>query len=298
MGWRSLLISQPASLALQAGQLCLIPAQGAGVRLPLEDLSIIVLESPEVVVTTALLSALAEAGVAVLTCDASHHPNGALLPYQPHSRAPRVQARQLALTLPRKKRLWQGIVRQKLINQATCLAAVDPACAAFLRLQASRVSPGDPDNREATAASAYFVALFGPDFTRTQPRWTNAALNYGYAVLRAAIARSLVCHGFLPAFGVHHHSQLNAFNLADDLIEPLRPLIDQWVLAQPERNQPENPLTPMHKQALVQRLYADVGNQAGQSTALAAIDDMVQGLGRYCEHGQLADLDWPVLLRA
>ncbi len=293
MGWRSLIISQPARLAVKNRQLLLEQDSGE-VTLPLEDLSVIVLETQHATLTAALLAELAAHDVTLLTCDACHQPNGVLLPYLPHSRALRVMQKQLALTLPQKKRAWQGIVRQKLLNQATCLDLHRPGEGDFLRVLARRVNSGDSENREATGANYHFATLFGREFTREQDRWINRALNYGYAIQRAAIARSLVCHGFLPAFGLHHKSQLNAFNLADDLIEPLRPLVDGWAVNRipPDRDD----LLPADKAALVQLLYTDVQMTDGNMNVLAAIDAMVHCLGRYCDNGDLAALDWPQLL--
>lgn len=293
MGWRSLIISQPARLAVHNRQLLLRQDSG-DVTLPLEDLSVIVLETHQATLTAALLAELAAHDVALLTCDASHHPNGVLLPYLPHSRALKVMQQQLALTQPQKKRAWQRIVQQKLRNQALCLDAIHPGHGDFLRLLALRVNSGDMENREATGAHFHFSTLFGQQFTREQDRWINSALNYGYAIQRAAIARSLVCHGFLPAFGLQHKSQLNTFNLADDLIEPLRPLVDFWVARNlaPDHDQ----LTPTDKAGLVRLLYADVQMACGSLNVLAAIEQMVHNLGRYCEQADLAQLDWPALL--
>jgi CRISPR-associated protein Cas1 len=160
---------------------------------PLEDIAVLVMETPQATITSALLSELAAHDVALITCDPSHHPNGVLLPYLPHSRTLRVMQKQLALTVPQKKRAWQTVVQQKLSNQASCLDASQPGSGQFLRNQAKRVKSGDPDNREGSGARYYFAALFGHDFMREQENWINSALNYGYAIQRAAIARALVC---------------------------------------------------------------------------------------------------------
>jgi len=294
VGWRSVIVSKPARLSVKNRQLLLEQDEGITATLPLEDLSMVVLDTPQTLVTGALLSELAAHDVALLTCDATHHPNGVLLPYLPHSRALRVMQKQLALTLPQKKRAWQGIVQRKLRNQGVCLDTFNPGSGRFLFEQADHVRSGDPDNREGSGARYYFAELFGIGFTRDQERWYNAALNYGYAILRAAIARSLVTYGFLPAFGLHHKSQLNSFNLADDLIEPLRPLIDQWVKANATEDADE--LRREDKTALAQLLYADVGMQTGTMNVQAAINHMVESLSRYCDSAKVAELDWPVIL--
>jgi CRISPR-associated protein Cas1 len=144
------------------------------------------------------------------------------------------------------------------------------------------VRSGDPDNCEAQAAQLYFRGIVNPQFNRSQTRFYNTALNYGYAVVRAAIARTLTAYGFLPAFGLFHHSQQNNFNLADDLIEPYRPFVDAWV----RHHYPEEPrhfLGPADKARLVSLLHEDValsshGSEEGRCTVLAAIEATVAGL--------------------
>lgn len=290
MAWRSLLISQPARLSGKNRQLLLEQEHNQHTTIPLEDIAVVVLETPQATLTSALLSAFANQGIVVITCDAAHHPNGLLLPFLPHSRVLKVMRQQLALTVPQKKRAWQSLVKQKLRNQAVCLEKFAAGRGHFLRMQAEIVLSGDTENREATGARYYFMELFGQGFSRDQSVWQNAALNYGYAILRAAIARSLVCHGFLPAFGLHHHSQLNAFNLADDFIEPLRPLVDEWVRSHLAA---EGELTRADKAALVHILYSDVLMPSGEMNVLSAIDKMVQAFGRFCGKTDYTELAWP-----
>lgn len=294
MGWRSAIISQPARLSVRHRQLLIEQDAGASATLPLEDLSVIVLDTPQTLITGALLAELAACGALLLTCDDTHHPNGMLLPYLPHSRSLQVMRKQLALTLPQKKRAWQTVVQQKLRNQAACLHRFNPGSGDFLIRQAEQVRSGDPDNREGSAARYYFTELFGTNYTRDQDHWINSALNYGYAILRAAIARALVTHGFLPAFGLHHKSQLNSFNLADDLIEPLRPMVDAWARAHAAEG--ASALRKEDKAALVQLLYADMRMRAGKMNVLATIEHMIEGLGRYCDTANLSALDWPSML--
>lgn len=285
MGWRSVVIANPAALTLEDRALTI--AQGANTaRVMLEDISVLVLDHAQISLTAPLLSACAEAQIAVLTVNTSHLPNGVLMPYLPHSRALKVMTAQLALSQPARKRLWQRIVRFKISNQAAMLDhAAKNDDARRLRQLASDVRSGDPDNCEAQAAQIYFRSLFNPQFHRGQTRFHNAALNYGYAVVRAAIARTLTGYGFLPAFGLFHHSEQNAFNLADDLIEPYRPLVDAGVLTHyPE--EPDRDLEPADKGRLVALLHGDVtlsshsanNDDGGRCTLLAAIEATVSGL--------------------
>ncbi|MDD5297495.1 MAG: type II CRISPR-associated endonuclease Cas1 [Rhodocyclaceae bacterium] len=303
MGWRSVVIANPAALTLEDRALA-VAQEGKTARVMLEDISVLVLDHPQISLTAPLLSACAEAQVAVLTVNASHLPNGVLLPYLPHSRALKVMTAQLAMGQPARKRLWQRIVRFKIGNQAALLArSARHDEARLLRQLARDVRSGDPDNFEAQAAQVYFRGLFNPHFHRNQARFHNAALNYGYAVVRAAIARTLTGYGFLPAFGLFHHSEQNAFNLADDLIEPYRPLVDAGVLAHYPQ-EPERDLEPADKGRLVALLHGDVtlsshGNsndEGGCCTLLAAIEATVSGLSGIVMQGAAHDrLALPVM---
>ena len=294
MSWRSVVIANPAQLDFHQRALR-VQQDGNTAHVPLEDISVVLIEHAQVTLTSALLSALADAQVAVLTVGADHHPNGVLLPYLPHSRALKVMRAQLDTSVPAQKRLWQSIVQQKIRNQAAVLA--HHACAdreqRALLAMADDVRSGDPDNFEGQAAQRYFRAVWGEDFTRNQPRFVNAALNYGYAVIRAAIARSLVVYGFLPAFGIHRSEQ-NAFNLADDLIEPYRPLVDAHVLKSWPL-EPERELSPKDKQQLVALLHRDITTTIARQTLLAAIDSTVVSLSQWLEYASTAVFIMPVL---
>lgn len=249
MAWRGLHLTRGARLTL-ADQQLMITQEGASLRVPLEDIAWIVLDSPQVTVTTALIAACMEAGCVIVTTDARHMPSGLVLPFHQHHRQAHVAGLQLAATAPLKKRLWKNIVRAKIGAQAACLAAQGGDPAPLLAME-KLVRSGDPENVEARAAREYWRRLL-PDFVRedgTDRR--NMLLNYGYAVLRACIARALVASGFLPCMGLHHESAANAFNLADDLIEPFRPFVDARVCALSEGGrQREGDLTAADRQAL------------------------------------------------
>lgn len=282
MAWRSVVITQPARLRLE--QRALLVEQDAGsVRIPLEDISVLVIDQPQVTLTAQLLTACATRQIAVITVDETHTPNGVLLPHLPHSRALLVMRKQLDMSQPRKKRLWQGIVRRKINNQADVLEHYGLDAASLLRQMASEVKSGDGGHHEAHAAQAYFRALFGLGFSRAQDRLHNAALNYGYSVIRSALARTLVAYGFITAFGLHHHSEQNAFNLADDLIEPFRPILDAHVLGKLPLNDEDRDLTREDKAHLVSVLHQDVAmlqpdGVSGHSTLLAATEAIVISL--------------------
>lgn len=293
MAWRSVLISQPAWLKLKHRALVVEQEQGTAV-VPLEDIAVIVIDHYQVTITGQLLATCASEQIAVITVDETHTPNGVLLAHTPHSRAVKVLRSQMAMTEAHKKRLWQLIVRQKIRNQAQLLQQVgQERTADRLFGLAKRVKSGDADNLEAQAAQVYFPAVFGEDFTRDRLLFVNSALNYGYMVMRSAIARSLVSYGFLPALGLHHDSELNAFNLADDLIEPYRILIDQAVYALSQNYAPEAELDVSAKASLVRLLHQDVlrldnEQSAGVSAVLALIDATVISLGQSLQTGALS----------
>lgn len=299
MGWRSVVVANPA--ALDFHQRALRIRQGdSTAQVPLEDISVLLIEHREISLTSALLAACADAQIAVLTVGDDHHPNGVLLPYLPHSRALKVMRAQLDMSEPAQKRLWQTIVQRKIRNQAAVLARFGPAAPAeqrFLVRIADDVRSGDADNLEGQAAQRYFRTLWGDDFTRNQPRFVNAALNYGYAVIRAAIARSLVAYGFLPAFGIHHRSEQNAFNLADDLIEPYRPLVDAHVLKSWPL-EPDRELSPKDKQQLVALLHRDVQTTVAKQNVLASIDACVVSLTQWLEFASPTVFVMPALAGA
>lgn len=198
---------------------------------PLEDIWVVVVETHQAAITTAALAALSDAGIGLVTCGKDHMPNGLHLPIGAHSRHAAIVEDQLMIAKPLKKQLWRRIVKAKIINQATCLDLLGLPGSDKLLKYASEVCSGDTTGREAVAASAYFKSYL-PDGTRRDSSYT-AALDYGYAILRAGIARTAVAGGWLVSRGIHHDNDLNAFNLVDDLIEPFRPVVDLAVAGLP-----------------------------------------------------------------
>lgn len=277
MAFRNIIVENPAHISLKNDQLLI--RTDAEHSVAVEDISALLLENRQITITTAALSRLGQGGCAVFTCDEKHMPCAVLTPYMQHSRAPAVIASQMEMSAPAKKRLWQAVVKEKIRNQAECLRLIGKeAEGSTLAAMAERVRSGDSENVEATAAQTYFPLLFGADFFRGDTEdGRNAALNYGYAILRGSIARSIAVYGFLPALGLHHRSTLNAFNLADDLIEPFRPVIDLLVY----RNIDEyDTLTPEKKRLLFNCLNLDILS-GGQHHAVAyAIERLVQSLSR------------------
>ena len=225
MAWRVIGIENPARLSLRDNQL--VVAQDNEASLPIEDIDALILDS-HITVTSKLLTALATGSVTVVICDDKHLPASVLLPYSQHSRQAKVSRGQLAMSQPLKKQLWQQIVISKITNQADVLRQIGLDDAP-LRDYANDVKSGDTSNRESLAARVYFDQLLD-DATRRKPMWHNSALNYGYAMVRSHIARHIAARGLVASQGIFHHSELNSFNLADDLIEPYRAAVDLYVL--------------------------------------------------------------------
>ena len=295
MAWRGLHVSRPARLSLIDRQM-LVAQDDGEVRLPIEDIAYVVLDTPQATLTTALLSACMEAGVAVMTTDAAHRPSGLMLPFHRHHRQAGVANVQTGVSEPLRKRLWQAVVRSKIANQAAALDSLGRAGGAGLRAMARQVGSGDAGNVEARAAREYWRALW-PDFRREDEEdRRNALLNYGYAVIRAGVARALVATGFLPAFGIGHASVANAFNLADDMVEPFRPFVDRlaWRVAvdgAPGRA----PITLEDRRAMAGVLMTEARMGKQTVTLLVAAEAMADSLLRAMEHRTPAALVLPAV---
>lgn len=291
MEFRSVFVSNPAQLSVRRGQLVIRQEEERSV--PMEDLSALLVESRAVSITAAALQELTDHGVTVYLCDETHLPAALVLPMNRHSRQLKLLKGQIAMRRPTQKRVWQGVVMSKISNQARCLALLGKEGAEELRALADQVRSGDPDNWEAVAAARYFPALFGAGFTRGEECRVNAALNYGYAILRGAVARHLVMRGLEPCLGIFHHSELNRFNLADDLMEPYRPLVDLYVASHVPDD--EGDLTPAIKQQLFQLSHYLVEQGGKQFRAISAIGRMADSFSRIVQSGE-GQMELPHLL--
>lgn len=232
-------ISEPAYLHQKHQQL-LIDKNGKTVaQIPIEDIGVLILQHPAIVISQAVIITCQQNNVAIVFCDARHLPYSVLLPISDgNSLHSKIIQQQINLSLPAKKRVWQQIVRHKISGQARVLKHVGKNAVALERL-AENVKAGDPDNLEAQAAQKYWRLLFGDDFRRdTDAEGINSLLNYGYAIMRAMVARAIVASGLHPALGVQHSNQYNGLCLADDVMEPFRPWVDlrvyQLALEHPE----------------------------------------------------------------
>lgn len=257
-------ISQrPARLSLKRRQLVIHLDEGETRTFACEDIGVLILQHPAISLSSALLNALLEAGAAVVICDQRHLPSGLILPILTHTElVPRMMA-QMEAALPARKQAWKMIVQAKIRAQANDLT---PSIKARLETLATNVKSGDSENHEARAARIYWQARFPERYLQGDKRdpmsesFFNSLLNYGYAIVRAATARALVSAGLQPALGVFHHRRDNPFCLADDVMEPLRPLVDRAVqrIMQNEENLTSAKLQSHHRKELLTLLAADV----------------------------------------
>ena len=205
----------------------------AVVSRPIEDIGVVVLDNKQITITTGTIEALLDNNCAVISCDSKGMPVGLMLPLYGNTTQNERFRDQLDVSVPLKKQLWQQTIKMKIENQASVLFDCTGAEVRNMRVWANSVKSGDPDNLEARAAAYYWKSLFPEikDFTREREGIPpNNLLNYGYAVLRAVVARGLVSSGMLPTLGIHHHNRYNAYCLADDIMEPYRPYVDELVV--------------------------------------------------------------------
>jgi len=281
MGWRTIIISKPSKISLKNHNFLYSPHDNKDIMVPIIDISVIILETSQVSITSALLSRMAEENILIFSCDKKHTPNGIFMPFHQHSRFSLMVHLQIKWSEPFKKRLWQQIIQQKISNQAMVLKKLEKLKEYKELLNMSnRVKSGDCENLEAQAAKLYFSYLFSDFMRRDISDWRNSALNYGYSIVRGLIARDLSASGLIPAIGLHHKNQLNAFNLADDLIEPYRAIVDieVYILSKEEDIPKIHELTFEHKVRLVELLQKTILINDEKSTLLNSSNILVNSL--------------------
>jgi len=243
---RTLYFGNPAYLSMRNAQLVIhlpevvnnnnLPEsfkRDAQATIPIEDIGVVILDNKQITITHGLMEALLANNTALITCDSSRMPVGLMLPLSGNTLQSERFNAQLAASLPLRKQLWQQTVQCKIENQAHVLKTMRAAVVKNMLVWAGDVKSGDSVNLEARAAAYYWKNMFPsiPNFTRgREGEPPNNLLNYGYAILRAVIARALVGSGLLPTFGIHHHNRYNAYCLADDIMEPYRPFVDKLVV--------------------------------------------------------------------
>lgn len=263
-------------------------------QIPLDDIAAVIANAHGLSYTNNLLVALIERGAPFVLCAANHNAVGMLWPIDGNFQQAKRFDAQLATTLPMNKRLWAEVVRSKLQQQA---AALEAAGQPFVPLSAliAKVRSGDPDNLEAQAARRYWGLLFGEGFRRDQySDGINSLLNYGYTVLRAAMARAVIAAGLHPTLGLHHSNEGNPMRLVDDLMEPFRPIVDLhiWKL----QKNGETQVTPDSKRSLVRTLYDDMQTSSGATPVMVCMQRLAVSLAQvYLKQRDKLDLPFPGL---
>ena len=228
MSWRTIVISNNAKLDYQIGYLVVRGAKTT--KIHLNEIGTLIVESTAVSMTSYLLSELMKSKIKVIFCDEKRNPSSELIPYYGcHDTSSKIR-KQIEWTKDNKDHIWTEIVSEKIRQQALLLKRYGKIEANMLFDYVENIEFGDVTNREGHAAKVYFNALFGLDFTRTEDNLINAALNYGYSIILSSFTREIVANGYITQLGLFHDNMFNQFNLASDLMEPFRPLVDKCVL--------------------------------------------------------------------
>lgn len=271
--------------------------QDAERTIPIEDIGVVVLDNRRITITTGAMEALLGNNCAIITCDSTNLPVGLMLPLSGNTTQSERFRNQIDASLPLKKQLWQQTIRQKILNQATVLNKNTGAIVKNMQVWANEVKSGDPDNLEARAAAYYWRNLFPtlPNFVRgREGDPPNNLLNYGYAILRACVARGLVGSGLLPTLGIHHHNRYNAYCLADDIMEPYRPFVDDLVINIIQKYPDYSELTQSIKTALLMIPSLDVMLDGKRSPLMIAVGQTTASLAK-CFNGELRKIAYPEL---
>ena len=295
---RTIHIGSPCTLRRRMEQLVLQYPKELGIEdktVPIEDIGVLILDHERVVVTQMLLAALLANNVAVITCNEQHMPTGLLLNLDGHTTQTEIFRAQIEASEPLRKNLWMQCVQAKLRNQAAVLDRIGVGGNA-LREFARNVRSGDPDNLEARGAAVYWRSVFPRELNFVRHRNgdpPNNLLNYGYAILRAVVARSLVGSGLLPTYGIHHRNKYNAYCLADDIMEPYRPWVDELVLELlvKERIDPTEVTTEI-KGHLLRLPTKDVQIDGQRSPLLVAVQRTTAALAQCFQEGERKG-SWP-----
>lgn len=310
---KTLYFGNPAYLSLRMGQMVIklpevesnellpeIMKKQAEITKPIEDIGVVVLDNRRITITQGLLEALLENNCAVITCDNHSLPVGLMLPLYGNSTQNERFRYQLDASQPLRKQLWQQTIKAKIENQAAVLSACSGMPIKNMKRWADDVRSGDPDNVEGHAAAYYWRYFFNniiglENFTRNREGMApNNLLNYGYAILRAVVARALVTSGLLPTLGIHHHNRYNAYCLADDIMEPYRPYVDELIFAIVKEQGVDNlQLTTTLKAQLLSIPTLDVVIGGKRSPLMVAATQTTASLYK-CFSGELRRIAYPV----
>lgn len=266
-------------------------------RIPIEDIGVVVLDHKQISITQGALGALLDNNVAVVSCDEHRMPSGLLLPLSGNTTQSERFRDQIDASLPLKKQLWQQTIQAKILNQSSVLLRQRSLDCGNMEAWAKQVKSGDSDNLEGRAAAFYWQNLFGHirGFRRDREGIPpNNLLNYGYAILRAVVARSLVGSGLLPTLGIHHHNRYNAYCLADDIMEPYRPYVDRLVAEIVDGGEDISELTKEIKSKLLSIPVLDVVINGRRSPLMIGVGMTTASLYK-CYAGEIRKIAYPLM---
>lgn len=262
---------------------------------PLEDIGIIILDNQQITITQGLMESMLQKNIALITCDSKHHPVGLVLPLESNSEQNQRFKEQIEASVPLKKQLWQQTVSAKILNQALLLDKFHIK-SDNMKKWARDVRSGDPENLEARASAYYWKNLFPKELKFQRDRFgepPNNLLNYGYAILRAVVARALVSSGLLPTLGIHHHNKYNAYCLADDIMEPYRPFVDDIVSTLVRNGEDFTQLTTSVKKELLNVSIIDVFMENQNKPLMVAVHRTTSSLAK-CFAGTQRKILFPI----
>lgn len=293
---KTLFLGNPCYLSKKNNQLIVeFPDKEKDTRsIPIEDIGMIIAESHRITFTNSLIAALMENNAAIVSCDSFHMPFGLMLPMASHHAFTEKLYAQLDSSEPLRKNLWQQTVVAKIRNQAFLLGSTGVNIDNMV-YWASRVRSGDPDNYEARAAAYYWDNIYGADSGFKRHRFgafPNNLSNYGYAVLRAIVARSLVGSGLFPALGIHHRNKYNPYCLADDIMEPYRPFVDSLVIEIMQQEGEVEELTTAHKVKLLSIATVDTVIEKQRSPLMVGVQRTTASV-RKCFDGEIRKIAYP-----
>ncbi len=277
MSSKYIFIKNKSYLSFKNNSLC-IKNENTDTSVCLDDIDTIIIENQQTTLTSSLLANLAEANISTIFTNKNFHPCAISVGLYKNSRTTKIQRAQLSVSKPRHNRLWKDIIYAKILNQADTLSFLGGKNNMYNLLP--KITSADKGNIEAHGARLYFNSLFGKDFCRKNENDTrNAVLNYGYSIIRSSISRHVIAYGLNPSFGIWHSSELNSFNLSDDLIEPFRPIVDKYVF---ENIQKDSIFLPRHKQELIGILYKTVKTEQGNMSINETIKWVVSSYQSFC----------------
>jgi CRISPR-associated protein Cas1 len=295
MSFKSIILNNPAYLSINLSNLKIhLFNTKEDVLIPIEDIAIIVLDNPQISITREVLTLCSNLNVAIITTDEAHMPCGIMLPCYNYFKGYDVLNLQINIKQSLKDAIWKVIIKNKLSNQAKVLSALNLNGANQLENLILKVQNADKDNLEAIGARIYFINLFNNEFNRRDDNILNTLLNYGYAIIRSSLAKSIASKGLHCSLGIHHASVLNNFNLADDLIEIFRPTVDyhvyKFIFNTQNHEEIQSNITKQQKEYLVNILNTQILSTKGSIKIITACDMLVDSLIKAYKNNNYQDI--------